>query len=63
MRCCNRDSLLVLAQDPTNRDAWKLFARIDRPVTVRIALARGLHHEDAQDVSHDEEQLFVSSHL
>jgi RNA polymerase sigma-70 factor (ECF subfamily) len=46
-----RDSLLVQVQDPANRDAWDLFARIYRPVIVRIAMARGLQHADAQDLS------------
>jgi RNA polymerase sigma-70 factor (ECF subfamily) len=46
-----RDSLLVQVQDPANRDAWELFARIYRPVIVRIAMARGLQHADAQDLS------------
>lgn len=45
------DSLLVKVQDPANRDAWDLFARIYRPVIVRIAMARGLQHADAQDLS------------
>ena len=46
-----RDSLLVQVQDPANREAWELFARIYRPAIVRIALARGLQHADAQDLS------------
>ncbi len=46
-----RESLLVQVQDPANRDAWEQFARIYRPVIVRIALARGLQHADAQDLS------------
>ena len=46
-----RDSLLVQVQDPANRDAWELFARIYQPAIVRIALARGLQHADAQDLS------------
>ncbi len=46
-----RDSLLVQVQDPSNRDAWDLFARIYRPTIVRIAMARGLQHADAQDLS------------
>jgi RNA polymerase sigma-70 factor, ECF subfamily len=46
-----RDSLLVQVQDPANRDAWEQFARIYRPVIVRIAMARGLQHADAQDLS------------
>ena len=46
-----RDSLLVQVQDPANRDAWDLFARIYRPAIVRIAMARGLQHADALDLS------------
>ncbi len=46
-----RDSLLVQVQDPANREAWELFARIYRPVIVRTAQARGLQHADAQDLS------------
>lgn len=46
-----RESLLVQVQDPANRDAWDLFARIYRPAIVRIAMARGLQHADAQDLS------------
>ncbi len=46
-----RDSLLIQVQDPANRDAWDLFARIYRPAIVRIAMARGLQHADAQDLS------------
>ncbi len=46
-----RDSLLVQVRDPANRDAWDLFARIYRPAIVRIAIARGLQHADAQDLS------------
>ena len=46
-----RDSLLVQVQDPANRDAWDQFAQIYRPVIVRIALARGMQHADAQDLS------------
>ena len=46
-----RDSLLVQVQDPANREAWELFARMYRPAIVRIALARGLQHADAQDLS------------
>ena len=44
-------SLLVQVQDPANREAWEMFARIYRPVIVRIARARGLQHADAQDLS------------
>lgn len=46
-----RDSLLVQVRDPGNRDAWERFASIYRPVIVRIAVARGLQHADAQDLS------------
>ena len=46
-----RDSLLLQVQDPSNRDAWEMFAQIYRPVIFRIAKARGLQHADAQDLS------------
>ena len=46
-----RDTLLAQVQDPANREAWEMFARIYRPVIVRIARARGLQHADAQDLS------------
>lgn len=46
-----RESLLVQVQDPANRDAWEQFAHLYRPVIVRLALARGLQHADAQDLS------------
>ena len=46
-----RECLLVQVQDPANREAWELFARIYQPAIVRIALARGLQHADAQDLS------------
>ncbi|MBL8815774.1 MAG: sigma-70 family RNA polymerase sigma factor [Planctomyces sp.] len=46
-----RDSLLVQVRDPANRDAWERFAQIYRPVIFRIAMARGLQHADAQDLS------------
>ncbi len=46
-----RDSLLVQVRDPANREAWELFARIYRPVIVQVAMARGLQHADAQDLS------------
>ena len=46
-----RDSLLLQVQDPSNRDAWEMFAQIYRPVIFRIARARGLQHADALDLS------------
>ena len=46
-----RDSLLVQVQDPANREAWELFVQIYQPVIFRIAVARGLQHADAHDLS------------
>jgi len=46
-----RDSLLVQVRNPADRDAWELFAQIYRPVIIRTAVARGLQHADAQDLS------------
>ncbi len=46
-----RDSLLLQVRDPANRVAWEQFVAIYRPAIVRIALARGLQHADAQDLA------------
>lgn len=46
-----RASLLLQVRDPANRVAWELFVGIYRPVIVRIALAKGLQHADAQDLA------------
>lgn len=46
-----RDSLLVQVQNPANREAWELFVQIYQPVIFRIAVARGLQHADAHDLS------------
>ena len=46
-----RDSLLVQVQNPANREAWEQFVQIYQPVIFRIAVARGLQHADAHDLS------------
>jgi RNA polymerase sigma factor (sigma-70 family) len=46
-----RDSLLVQARSPANREAWDQFALIYRPVIYRLARQRGLQDADAQDLA------------
>lgn len=46
-----RDSLLLQVRDPANREAWGQFVGVYRPAIVRIALAKGLQHADAQDLA------------
>lgn len=46
-----RDSLLLQVRNPDNRVAWEQFVGIYRPAIVRIALAKGLQHADAQDLA------------
>lgn len=44
-------SLLVRLRDPADADAWYQFAAVYRPVILRMALARGLQHTDAEDLA------------
>ncbi|MDA1264851.1 MAG: RNA polymerase sigma factor [Planctomycetota bacterium] len=46
-----RPSLLLRIRDPADRDSWSAFHGLYRPILLRYALARGLGHEDAEDVS------------
>ncbi len=46
-----RDSLIIQVKDPSNRDAWEVFADLYRPVIHRTALARGMQDADAQDLA------------
>lgn len=46
-----RESLILRVKDPSNRRAWDEFADLYRPVIFRIAVARGMQHADAQDLS------------
>lgn len=44
-------SLLVRIRDARDRDAWYEFAKIYRPVIVRVARAKGMQDADADDLA------------
>lgn len=46
-----RPSLLLRIRDPSDGAAWRTFDAIYRPMLCRFARARGLTHEDAEDVA------------
>lgn len=45
-----RTSLLIRIKDPRNTQAWAEFHELYAPLLYRYARARGLSHEDAEDV-------------
>ena len=46
-----RESLILQVKDPSNRRAWEEFTELYQPVIFRIAVAKGMQHADAQDLS------------
>ncbi len=48
-----RESLLASLQDPVSDDSWREFAAIYRPLILRVALAKGLQHADAEDLTQE----------
>lgn len=46
-----RHSLIARLARPDDQAAWDEFARLYRPVVVRIARRRGLQHDDAEDLA------------
>ena len=46
-----RASLLLRLADRTDQEAWAEFARIYTPVIYRLAVAKGMQHADAEDLS------------
>ena len=46
-------SLLIEIRDPDNREAWERFVEIYQLVIFRSALAWGLQHSDAHDLSQE----------
>lgn len=46
-----RPSLIRRVQAGTDADAWDEFSAIYRPVIVRLAVAKGLQAEDAEDLA------------
>ncbi len=45
-----RPSLLLRLRDPSDREAWARFEELYAPLLYRYARARGLRHDDAEDV-------------
>ena len=48
-----RSSLIASLNQPASLDAWDEFSTIYRPLIVRVALARGLQHADAEDLAQE----------
>ena len=48
-----RTSLIASLNDPASAEAWTEFAAIYRPLIVRVALAKGLQHADAEDLAQE----------
>jgi RNA polymerase sigma-70 factor (ECF subfamily) len=48
-----RASLLASLNDPASDDAWMEFVCLYRPLIVRVALAKGMQHADAEDLAQD----------
>jgi RNA polymerase sigma-70 factor (ECF subfamily) len=52
-----RQSLLIRIKNPHDQIAWQEFVEIYRPAVYRFARRRGLHLEDAEDIT---QQVLVS---
>jgi RNA polymerase sigma-70 factor (ECF subfamily) len=48
-----RASLIASLNDPASEEAWQEFAAVYRPLVMRVALAKGLQHADADDLAQD----------
>lgn len=48
-----RESLLASLNGPLANEAWREFAAIYRPLVYRVAVAKGLQHADAEDLSQE----------
>lgn len=46
-----RPSLLLRIRDPDDREAWREFDRMYRPVIVRLAKIKGMQTADAEDLA------------
>lgn len=46
-----RGSLILRLKDQEDAEAWEEFVFMYRPVIVRLAVARGLQHSDADDLA------------
>ena len=48
-----RESLLKRLVSPQSDEGWREFATIYRPLVYRVAVAKGLQHADAEDLTQD----------
>ena len=48
-----RESLIASLNDQASNEAWAEFDAIYRPLILRVALAKGLQHTDAEDLVQD----------
>ena len=48
-----RASLIGKLNEPASEEVWTEFVSIYRPLVVRVALAKGLQHADAEDLTQD----------
>ncbi|HBE71135.1 MAG TPA: sigma-70 family RNA polymerase sigma factor, partial [Planctomycetaceae bacterium] len=48
-----RASLIEELADPAAQAAWTRFVRLYQPIVYRVAIARGLQHADAEDLSQE----------
>lgn len=55
-----RASLIAKLNLPNSGEAWSEFVAIYRPLIVRVAVARGLQHADAEDMA--QETLSIVGH-
>lgn len=48
-----RESLLASLKGPVADESWREFAAIYRPLVFRVAVAKGLQHADAEDLTQE----------
>tara|TARA_R110002072_G_scaffold179059_1_gene335068 strand:+ start:131216 stop:131815 length:600 start_codon:yes stop_codon:yes gene_type:complete len=48
-----RESLLASLDSPVADESWREFAAIYRPLIFRVAVAKGLQHADAEDLTQE----------
>lgn len=48
-----RASLIASLNQPASEEAWTEFAAIYRPLIIRVAIAKGLQHADAEDLAQE----------
>ena len=48
-----RASLISRLNEPASEEVWTEFVSIYRPLIIRVAIAKGLQHADAEDLAQD----------